>query len=68
VIVVLLCDVSLLYSSVASAGLVRDPDIWGHFRTGQWIFSHGQMPITDPFSAYGMENLGLVIAGFLRSL
>jgi hypothetical protein len=63
VIVVLLCDVSLLYSSAASDGLVRDPDIWGYF-----IFSHGQVPITDPFSAYGMDNLELVIAGFLRSL
>jgi hypothetical protein len=42
VIVVLLCDVFLLYSSVASDGLVRDADIWGHFRTGQWIFSHAR--------------------------
>src|SRR4029453_12652486 len=31
-----------------------DPDIWWHFRTGQWIFSHGEVPITDPFSGYGM--------------
>jgi hypothetical protein len=31
-----------------------DPDIWWHLRTGQWIFSHGQVPVTDPFSAYGM--------------
>jgi hypothetical protein len=30
-----------------------DPDIWWHFRTGQWILSHGQVPVTDPFSAYG---------------
>jgi hypothetical protein len=46
----------LLYCIPASQALVLfvDPDIWWHFRTGQWIFSHGEVPITDPFSAYGM--------------
>jgi hypothetical protein len=46
----------LLYCIPASQAMVLfvDPDIWWHFRTGQWIFSHGQVPITDPFSAYGM--------------
>ena len=45
----------LLYCIPASQAMVLfiDPDIWWHFRTGQWIFSHGQVPITDPFSAYG---------------
>jgi hypothetical protein len=46
----------LLYCIPASQAMVLfvDPDIWWHFRTGQWIFSHGEVPITDPFSAYGM--------------
>jgi hypothetical protein len=46
----------LLYCIPASQAMVPsvDPDIWWHFRTGQWIFSHGQVPITDPFSAYGI--------------
>jgi hypothetical protein len=48
--------VVLLYCIPASQAMVPfiDPDIWWHFRTGQWIFSHGEVPITDPFSAYGM--------------
>jgi hypothetical protein len=33
---------------------VNDPDIWWHLRTGQWILSHGQAPMTNPFSSYGM--------------
>ena len=46
----------LLYCIPASQAMVPfiDPDIWWHFRTGQWIFSHGQVPVTDPFSTYGM--------------
>ena len=48
--------VVLLYCIPVSQAIVPliDPDIWWHFRTGQWIFSHGQVPITDPFSDYGM--------------
>ena len=41
------------YPGVQSHGPVVDPDIWWHLRTGQWIVDHGQMPATDPFSAYG---------------
>ena len=46
----------LLYCIPASQAMVPmlDPDMWWHFRTGQWIFSHGEVPITDPFSGYGM--------------
>ena len=46
----------LLYCIPASQAMVLfvDPDIWWHFRTGQWILSHGQVPLTDPFSVYGM--------------
>jgi hypothetical protein len=48
--------VALLYCIPVSQAMVPliDPDIWWHFRTGQWIFIHGQVPMTDPFSAYGM--------------
>ena len=33
---------------------ITDPDIWWHLRTGQWIVEHGAVPMTDPFSSYGM--------------
>lgn len=48
----------LLYSvPVFQAMLpVEDPDIWWHLRAGHWILSHGQVPTTDPFSAYGMDK------------
>ncbi len=47
--------VALLYCIPVSQAMVPviDPDIWWHLRTGEWIFSHGQVPLTDPFSAYG---------------
>jgi hypothetical protein len=47
--------VVLLYCIPAFQAMVPvvDPDIWWHLRTGQWIVDHGQMPATDPFSAYG---------------
>lgn len=33
--------------------LVNDPDVWWHLRTGQWIFEHRAVPVTDPFSQVG---------------
>ena len=33
---------------------VNDPDIWWHLRTGEWILTHEQVPMADPFSTYGM--------------
>ena len=46
----------LLYCIPASQAMVLfvDPDSWWHFRTGQWIVDHAQVPATDPFSGYGM--------------
>ncbi len=48
--------VVLLYCIPASQAIVPmvDPDMWWHFRTGQWIVAHTQVPATDSFSAYGM--------------
>ncbi len=48
--------VVLLYCIPVLQGMVPvvDPDIWWHFRTGQWIVAHTQVPATDSFSAYGM--------------
>jgi hypothetical protein len=48
--------VVLVYCIAAFQAMIPivDPDIWWHLRTGQWIFSHGQVPATDPFSAYGL--------------
>ncbi len=33
---------------------VTDPDIWWHLATGRWILQHRAIPMTDPFSSYGM--------------
>ena len=33
--------------------VIFDPDIWWHLQAGRWIVDHGQLPDTDPFSAYG---------------
>src|SRR6185295_14409171 len=33
---------------------VEDPDLWWHIRTAQWMIEHGQVPMVDPFSTYGM--------------
>lgn len=33
-----------------SIELVRDPDLWWHLRTGDWILQHGTVPRVDPFS------------------
>lgn len=33
--------------------VVSDPDIWWHLQSGKWIVDHGQLPATDPFSAFG---------------
>jgi hypothetical protein len=47
-----------LYSFLAvlfiRAFYVSDPDIWWHLRTGDWILAHHAVPLTDPFSSYGM--------------
>jgi hypothetical protein len=51
--------VVLLYCIPASQAMapVVDPDIWWHLRAGQWIIDHGQIPVTDPFSAFGSGKL-----------
>jgi hypothetical protein len=48
--------VVLLYCIPVSQAMVPmlDPDMWWHFRTGQWIVDHTQVPAVDSFSAYGM--------------
>lgn len=33
--------------------VIIDPDIWWHLQAGRWMVDHGQLPDTDPFSAYG---------------
>lgn len=43
-----------LYWFIASIfvrdGLLGDPDIWWHIKTGAWISNNGRLPTTDPFS------------------
>jgi hypothetical protein len=43
-----------------SNSYIVDPDIWWHLRTGQWILSHHAVPVTDPFSIYGMDKPWIV--------
>ena len=33
---------------------IRDLDIWWHLATGRWILQNHAIPLTDPFSVYGM--------------
>jgi len=35
---------------------VIDPDIWWHLRVGQWVVEQGHVPVTDPFSSYGLDK------------
>jgi hypothetical protein len=30
--------------------LLAEPDLWWHIKTGQWMWQHGAVPTTDPFS------------------
>ena len=34
-------------------GDARDPDVWWHLRTGEWMLQFGAVPHTDPFSVFG---------------
>jgi len=35
---------------------VQDPDLGWHLKTGEWVLSHGSVPVTDPFSTYGHDR------------
>lgn len=50
VILVLLCRIQAFQATLP----IDDADIWWHLRTCQWILNHGQVPATDPFSAFGL--------------
>jgi hypothetical protein len=47
---------ALIYGIPAALAVraVVDPDLWWQMRTWQWIWQHGRVPRTDPFSSYGM--------------
>jgi len=34
----------------------QNPDLWWHLSTGAWITQHHAVPVTDPFSTYGMNK------------
>jgi hypothetical protein len=48
--------VAALYSIPAAVGMrpVVDLDIWWHLHQAAWIVEHRTLPLTDPFTAYGM--------------
>ena len=41
-----------------TSSVVADPDIWWHWRTGQWMLEHRAVPVTDPFSSVSSEGVG----------
>ena len=48
--------VAALYSLPAAIGMrpVVDLDIWWHLHQAAWIVEHKTLPLTDPFTSYGM--------------
>jgi len=48
--------VTLLYSLPAALGMrpVVDLDIWWHLHQAAWIVEHKSLPLTDPFTTYGV--------------
>ncbi|MFN4140917.1 hypothetical protein [Aestuariivirga sp.] len=51
--IVLGCLVAL-YSALGTIAIretvLREPDLWWHIKTGEWMWEHGAFPTTDPFS------------------
>jgi hypothetical protein len=47
-----------IYVMAAVAALLPgvDADLWWHLRTGQWVVANGAVPVTDPFSRYGLDS------------
>ncbi|HVM79011.1 MAG TPA: hypothetical protein VMU06_08315 [Stellaceae bacterium] len=43
----------IIYALLLAVGdrLLNDPDTYWHVATGRWIWAHGAVPATDPFSA-----------------
>ena len=60
--------VVLLYCApvVAAVRPFRDPDLWWHLRTGQWIVEQGRVPWTDPFSTYGAGKAWIAYSWLLE--
>ena len=48
--------VAALYSLPAAIGMrpVVDLDVWWHLHQAAWIVEHKSLPLTDPFTTYGM--------------
>jgi hypothetical protein len=49
---------AVLYALPVGVALlpIIDYDMWSHLRTGRWIVEHGAVPVTDPFSQYGLQT------------
>ena len=47
---------------------VMDPDIWWHLRVGQWVVDNDTVPITDPFSSYGLDRPWIAYSWFYEVL
>ena len=48
--------IAALYCLPAIIGLrpIVDLDIWWHLHQAAWIVEHGTLPLTDPFTSYGL--------------
>ena len=44
------CLISLTWLLQPVSPFLLDPDTYWHIATGHWILSHGEVPVTDPFS------------------
>ncbi|MBI2521626.1 MAG: hypothetical protein HYV97_14515 [Bdellovibrio sp.] len=48
---------ALIALFIAAGHYSPDPDIWWRLKTGEWIFNHAQVPITDVFSEGGITRV-----------
>jgi len=55
---------TLLALQFIRAFAITDPDIWWHLATGRWILLHHAVPVTDPFSSYGMGKPWIAYSWF----
>jgi len=46
----LFAAIIVIFAVAIATGPVQDGDLFWHLRTGQWIWQHHELPVSDPFS------------------